>query len=483
MNIKMNLKKRILLGYLVPLFLMLGVAIAVYWSIGTLRQISGELERSHDVAEHLKDINLKLVQMQRSARGYLLWKNDKSRSDHRSGRSQFEQSLHSLTQIVKDPVQLENLRRLTDVSHRMEAEEQETIDLVDAGKTAQALLIFREGGNIKLTGELDALTGAMQEREAVILKTAHEAESNAVAQLMTIAVGATALALLLSILLGSWIAARISHAIVEAVAGMSTSASEIAATVDEHERVVTQQAAAVNETTSTVEELSGSSRQSAYQAESMVEAAKHSLVVTQDGIKLANHVSASMNGLKQKVGSVAEQILRLSEQAGQIGAIAKVVGELAGETNMLALNAAVEAARAGEHGKGFAVVAAEVRKLADQSKKSAERAYALVAEIQKATNAAVMVTEEGASTAAEVAGVIEKTIEAFASISSTANGVSVSAQQVLLNSKQQATALGQVTEAMKNLSAGSTQMAAGTEQTKKGMQKLNCVALDLQAMV
>jgi hypothetical protein len=36
---------------------------------------------------------------------------------------------------------------------------------------------------------------------------------------------------------------------------------------------------------------------------------------------------------------------------------------------------------------------------------------------------------------------------------------------------------------MKNLSAGSTQMAAGTEQTKKGMQKLNCVALDLQAMV
>jgi methyl-accepting chemotaxis protein len=302
-------------------------------------------------------------------------------------------------------------------------------------------------------------------------------------QLTAISVGATALALLLSLVAGLWIAAKISRSIGEAIAGMSTSSTEIAATVEEHERTVTQQAAAVNETTSTVEELGASSRQSASQAESMADAAKHSQDVTQEGIALANQVSASMQGMKQKVGSVAEQILRLSEQAGQIGGIARVVGELAGETNMLALNAAVEAARAGEHGRGFAVVAAAVRKLADQSKKSAERANALVAEIQKATNSAVMVTEEGTTTAEEVAAIIDKTIAAFGSISTTANSVAVSAQQVLLNSRQQATALGQVTEAMKSLSAGSAQMAAGTAQTKIGMRKLNSVALDLQAMV
>jgi methyl-accepting chemotaxis protein len=483
MTIKMNLRKRILLGYLVPLLLMLGVALAVYGSIGTLRQISNALDQSRNVAEHMRHVHLGLVEMQRSARGYVLFKNDNSRKNYQSARSLLQEGSRRLVEEVKDPAQLENLRRLSELIRRMEAEEQKFMDLVDAGKATEAVKLFREGRSINMVGELDGLARAMEKREAEIVEARHEAQGDAMAQLMTVAVGATAFAIVLALVFGTWIAARISRSIGEAIAGMSTSSTEIAATVDEHERTVTQQAAAVNETTSTVEELGASSRQSATQAESMAAAAKQSLEVTQEGIRLANQVSASMTGMKQKVASVAEQILRLSEQAGQIGGIAKVVGELAGETNMLALNAAVEAARAGEHGKGFAVVAAEVRKLADQSKKSAERANALVAEIQKATNSAVMVTEEGSRTAEEVAAIIGKTIEAFGSISTTANDVAVSAQQVMLNSRQQSAALVQVTEAMKSLAAGSTQMAAGTEQTKMGVQKLNSVALDLKAMV
>ena len=64
-----------------------------------------------------------------------------------------------------------------------------------------------------------------------------------------------------------------------------------------------------------------------------------------------------------------------------------------------------------------------------------------------------------------------------------ANSLAGDVQELLLNSKQQAAALAQVTEAMKSLAAGSTQMAAGTAQTKIGVEKLNSVALDLKAMV
>lgn len=455
MTNKMNLKKRILLGYLMPLLLMLGVALAVYWNTHTLQRISDALDQSHIVLEHVRGVHRDLIAIQRATRGYILLKNDTSRNSYAKVRSQLHEGLGILNREVTDPTQQENLRQFSDFSRRLESAEQEYFELVDAGKASKAAELFRSGKSIGLSGELDALAQKLERREGEIVAVRHKEEAAAMAQLLTVAGGATALALILALLLGAWIAARISHSIGQAIAGMSSSSTEIAA--------------AVSETTSTVEELGASARQSASQAESMATEAKQSLEVTQEGIRLANRVSTSMTQMKQKVGSVAEQILHLSEQAAQIGGIAKVVGELAGETNMLALNAAVEAARAGEHGKGFAVVASEVRKLADQSKKSAERANALVAEIQKATNSAVMVTEEGSRTAEDVAGIIDKTIEAFGSISATVNGVSVSMQQVLLNSRQQAAALGQVTEAMKNLAAGTAQ--------------LNSVALNLKTMV
>jgi methyl-accepting chemotaxis protein len=485
MTIKMNLKKQILLGYLVPLALMLGMAMAVYVSIGSLRELSAALDRSHAILEHARSVHLDLVTLQRATRGYILLKNDISRKHYLEVAPHLEEGLGALAQEVKDPKQKENLRRLSELSKHLQGTEQEYFDLVDAGKASEAVELFKTGKSLGFVAEIDGVARELEIREAEIVAVRHqeEAQAHAMARLTTVAIGATAFAMVLALVIGTWIAARISRSIGEAIAGMSTSSTEIAATVDEHERVVKLQAAAVNETTSTVEELGASSRQSATQAESMAQAAKQSLDMTQEGVRLANQVSASMAGMKQKVGSVAEQILRLSEQAGQIGSVAKVVGELAGETNMLALNAAVEAARAGEHGRGFAVVAAEIRKLADQSKKSAERTNALVVDIQKATNSAVMVTEEGTRTAGEVATIIDKTIEAFGTIATTVSSVSVSAQQVLLNSKQQAGALGQVTEAMKNLAAGSTQMAAGTEQTRKGVQKLNSVAQDLKAMV
>jgi len=483
MAIKLNLRKQILLGYLAPLLLIVGVCIAVIWNTQSVLQISKSVELAYAIVSNVKDVHVSSAEMQRAARGYIIFKNDLSRKTYNDARSAYRAKLQALGKQIRDPQQLENLSNIAATSERLIEVTEKEMQLVDADQAQKAVQFFSAGTGIELGHTLDKLISEFEKREAEILADGQLEENHAIASLVTLVLATTGVAVVLALVFGWWIAARISRTIGEAIAGMSTSSTEIAATVNEHERVVTLQAAAVNQTTSTVEELGASSRQSASQAESMAEAAKQSLDATQEGIRLANQVSETMTGMKQKVSSVAEQILRLSEQASQIGSIANGVGELAGETNMLALNAAVEAARAGEHGKGFAVVAAEVRKLADQSKKSAERTNALVVEIQKATNAAVMVTEESAKTAEEVAAIVGKTIEAFGSISTTVNGVSVNAQQVVLNSKQQAAALGQVTEAMKSLAAGSMQMAAGTEQTKKGVQKLNSVALGLQAMV
>ena len=191
----------------------------------------------------------------------------------------------------------------------------------------------------------------------------------------------------------------------------------------------------------------------------------------------------NMNILKEKISIVADQILRLGEQTVRVGNIADMVKDLASEINMLALNAAVEAARAGEHGKGFAVVASEVRKLAVESKKSAEQTNAIIAEIQKATNSSIMKMEEGTKTTEEVTRLTQNVGELFNSLSSAADRMYENTQQVLLNAKQQSAAIGQVIEAISSINTGAKETAAGITQTKAGIERLDEAAQNLKKVV
>jgi methyl-accepting chemotaxis protein len=192
---------------------------------------------------------------------------------------------------------------------------------------------------------------------------------------------------------------------------------------------------------------------------------------------------SEMANLRQKVTAIAEQIMHLSEQTIQIGNISGLVSDLANQTNILALNAAVEAVRAGEHGKGFSVVAAEIRKLADQSKQSAENIGTLVAEIQNKINSAVMVTDEGSKTVNTGIQIANRTAEAFAGVAEAVNNMVINNQQISLNTKQQVQAIQQVVEAMNNINLGAKETAIGISQTKEGTSQLNEATTKLQEMV
>ncbi len=134
-------------------------------------------------------------------------------------------------------------------------------------------------------------------------------------------------------------------------------------------------------------------------------------------------------------------------------------------------------------GKGFGVVAGEIRKLADQSKKSAEKITALVADIQSAINTTVMVTDEGTKTVEQGIDLAQGTAQTFTRVADAVNNVFLNSQQISLNVKQQAIAVRQVVEAMNAINLGAKEGAIGITQVRMSTQHLQSAAQDLKEMV
>jgi methyl-accepting chemotaxis protein len=99
-------------------------------------------------------------------------------------------------------------------------------------------------------------------------------------------------------------------------------------------------------------------------------------------------------------------VKELSEAAGRIGDVVSLITDIAEQTNLLALNATIEAARAGEAGRGFAIVASEVKALAGQTAKATEDIAAQITGMQNATTRSIAAL-----------GAIERTIRDISTIS------------------------------------------------------------------
>ena len=298
-----------------------------------------------------------------------------------------------------------------------------------------------------------------------------------------VSIGITLATLVIVLSIGIRLLQQVVQSLIQFMGQVSDFSGQLLTTIDDQERMASQQSSSVHETTATIDQLRSSSQQSAQQAGTAALGAQQALKQVQTGQEQVQHTLVEMDSLKQRVGAIATQVQHLNEQANQINTVSSLVSELANQTNMLALNAAVEAVRAGENGKGFAVVAAEIRKLADESQKSGGKIGELVTDIQKSVLATVMVTDQGRRNVEQGVVAAQQTAEAFEDISLAIQQMADSSQMIALNSKQQADAIGQVTIAMGQLNDIAGQSAEGVRQTKLGTTKLEEATTQLRTIV
>jgi methyl-accepting chemotaxis protein len=276
---------------------------------------------------------------------------------------------------------------------------------------------------------------------------------------------------------------QLTKQLAEGVNTLSTSANQISISTTQLASSATETATAVSQATTTVEEVKQTAQLASQKSKSVSETAQEVAKVSQSGSKSTEGTIAGINRIQQQMGIIADSMGQLSEQSQTIGQIVSTVEDLAAQSNILAVNASIEAAKAGEHGRGFAVVAQEVRSLAEQSKQATDQVRTILNDIQKATSAAVLATEQGSK--AVEAGV-KQAQEAGESIQALSNTVVQGAQaatQIAASSQQQLVGVDQVATAMESIKQASGQNMTSAKQLETAARSLRELGQNLKHTV
>lgn len=269
----------------------------------------------------------------------------------------------------------------------------------------------------------------------------------------------------------------------DALQRINTDTDEILVAAARQITMANEQDAVVTETTATVNEVRATVTETAERAQSVAETAQVSVDISRTGNEAVLQTISGMEIIRRRVEDIADNILVLSEHTQQIGEIIATVNNLADQSRMLALNASVEAARAGEEGKGFAVVALEVRNLADQNREATVQVREILGEIQRATNAAVMVTEEGSKGVDHGQDLVNRAGGSIRDLAHAIEEAALAAMQIAASTRQQTIGMDQLTQAMRTIKHATTETLSTTTQVKASVQNLQDVASRVNAVL
>ncbi|AGF55859.1 methyl-accepting chemotaxis protein [Clostridium saccharoperbutylacetonicum] len=271
------------------------------------------------------------------------------------------------------------------------------------------------------------------------------------------------------------------------------------------DEIVYENTASINEVASSVEEIAKGSSQQARETENGVLRVKNLsekidlvtrlTVETNDiaietadishkglnAIELLSKKSDENNTATEKTSDI---IMEVDKNSVEIGVITEAISQISEQTNLLSLNAAIEAARAGEQGKGFAVVAEEIRKLASQSSRSAEKVKELIIGIQDKSKIAVKTIESGKIIAKEQSKSVLEAKYIFSEILKSVEKITDDLKNLKTYSLEMENEKDELIDVLETLSASTEENSAATEQisatSEQQLASINQVAKHTQ---
>jgi methyl-accepting chemotaxis protein len=460
----------------------------------SLLENTDRVSHTHEVLETVARLTSMVREGEAVARGFVLTSVQELVTEHELANRGVEGALRELTLLTRDnaaqQTRLLELRELTQRKFQFHAR---LIAVRRADGLERAVEVAREGTGIRFMEEIQGVTDKIASTEQALLKQRSEDAQRSVDEtgwlLLAMVLGAMVVVgttgALIARDIGGAVAQerRIMATVRDAINQLGSATAELLAATAQQGSGAQEQAAAIAETATTAEQIAQTATQALERSQGVAAVSQQAVAVTNDGKRAVEEAMLRISELKERVNAMAQSILTLTQQMQAIGELNSSVGEIAEQSNILALNAAIEASRAGEQGRGFSVVAEEVRALAEQSRKATKQVRQLLGDMQRETNRAVIITEDGTKSAEAAVRGVSGTGEMFRDLARKVSDAADGALQVSASAAQQATGINQIQAAMRDINQVTAQSLSSTRQIESASNDLNLLSTRLRQMI
>lgn len=297
----------------------------------------------------------------------------------------------------------------------------------------------------------------------------------------------------------------ISERLIEGASELRSSIGKILAVSHDLSNLSQQQAAAVQQTASAMEEISTTIRRSVDSAEQSVKISSDSREKAEEGRRMVVQMNGSMSRIMSSNDAVAQVVGQNNAKMGevvqlinQINDKTTVINDIVFQTKLLSFNASVEAARAGEQGKGFSVVAEEVGSLAQMSGTAAKEITSLLGQSTQEVRRLVDETKtcaddivqsanksvhEGSQVATTCEQVLRDIVEASNTVSSAISEIAVAAKEQSTAVSEISTAINEIDHTTQVAASSGKSSAAAADELAERTKKISGLASSLESLV